>query len=793
MSQSLSDSPETLSPVPSFSPAGWKCTEWAEYHELIDLLHMARVYAQTCPCTAETGSVRPCDRLFQERRPYPVAACLVAEQKPLCGRFPAVQQRLGLLQTVIHYGVHTSDGYRFNTLDQDLKIETPFFKNYPDGLKKDEREPFLKQALVAYRKTDRIQEFAGALTPKDPKYLLPLSRLPRGGDVGQVSHEQLARVLLTPAEDQSHFLLVGAGEQAFFGLLFALAAATEDATGQGEPGLRDTWLAEETTLGCLLLHDDLGGSDSKVVSHFATMRRRPWKEMDRHAWGTADFRDACMSLGLLDLNSHPTRRYSALREWLTGPADGHPSLTRPVVDLESGKEIPGGLSAIVKEVAVALTAAPPGLGPLRQLAKDLCRALAGVGYRSADGARVALLASPSNIIRFPGVRFNIPGEYLLGQWGTEPRTYFATILDYAAWEGKDGPQVGVFALGTLAEVANPTADNARLHAVRTLLRALGSFGAHNANFDVVAEAVRAQAISTLKHQLTKSSREIEGALTEFMDKLNRHNAALAEHNRSLEASGWDLSAVSPTPEELKFDIPVDFYIANMLFAAHAHPPEFKPQPARLIPPHDKEWTGEMVEQFISRLIRRPACMRALDDKRVKQWRQPVAIKEHTARGKLLRQWKDPDSPSRLLPEVRLEGPVRFDLSQHEVQQLFPYLLFVLRNAYQHSFLEQVMARIENREPLPPAGWVTICYESEDKTHVVRVENTGLPPDEGGGAFPAGDTSRTSQRGIRNDILAFRGIAPFWTIPETDGNFSRWDASRRVWVTEIRHDGSRSNA
>jgi hypothetical protein len=484
--------------------------DWSAPLELIDRLHLARIHPAFCDtedpvCGVAYTRVSSDKTLCQEyaedpnrKRNFPVAQCILDwREKDGDSQFVNVVCQLGLLQTVILPAQLDVETHRYAVehLEKSSGLELPWLRSNSSGEPQlDQRRDKMNEIFRNYRTAADIQEFVSLLESPTGDEL-------RGGSRRILGRKDLALRRLSDNEQRYHMLLVSDMEQSFFSLLFILSAANNHASELAGNSLQTLKEWIRGTPGSALLrselcHKDHTLDDSRPKDEFVDGKEthRPDESKgDRELqnaqfWRASTFEEAAYALGFLDARSNGsiTARFERLAEWLCAEAaqtEPHPALTVRVYKEGQAQSLISSLELNLIQLKRHLQ--QPSLNSLRVLCEHMIVRLSQIYIRTRSG-RQPILDDPGHLTEFrgattnlPGVRFNLPGEYLLRKAEPISRNFFATALGYARDESDpfSRPLLGAFAVGTLIDM--PAIDEQtkpRLRALRALLRTIVQFG-----------------------------------------------------------------------------------------------------------------------------------------------------------------------------------------------------------------------------------------------------------------------------------------------------------------------------
>lgn len=297
----------------------------------------------------------------------------------------------------------------------------------------------MNKSFHDFRTAKDVQEFVDLLESPTGEELLASGTV-RGIDALKLD-------CLTHEEKQHHLLLVSDQEQSFFSLLFVLAAANDHAKERGGDSIEELqkWITEQPDhegkipkLRSELCHKDKTLDDSCPDDHPNTVdggrfiEDRGWPPY--HFWRASTFKEAVYALGFVKGRGRgdeeqTTERFKRLCRWLASPkAEIHPALKVKVCFHDEKQPLIKVLD--FNESLLRKWQAEPGLDTLRSLCCHLIDRLSKACVKTKTG-KCPLLDKAESFCRFrdaessmPGVRFNIPGEYLLRKGESISRNFW---------------------------------------------------------------------------------------------------------------------------------------------------------------------------------------------------------------------------------------------------------------------------------------------------------------------------------------------------------------------------------
>lgn len=419
--------------------------------ELLDLLYHARVGLRP-----ENAPV-PVVNVHENRTTFPQAQRILdgTDDSKL---FPRVQRALGLLQTVILYGIPSDEPtralYALRHVDTSLDLGVPWLAVTPSDTREQtwQSDPSQRRGtmnLVFKRFRDDpargVHEFVELLTNRD--------RLSR-------------------QEERLSFVLVSDAEQSFFSLLWCLLEAFDDDSGHADAG---NWIqgAETITLRSMFCHSHFDGPPSDVEpGETRCLQPLDWSD---HYWRRAKYREALEALGLLASDGDGTARLERLARWINR-LGRHPCLRAVRFKGADGEQsLEDALDGFVRSGIIT-----PDIQGLRRLGHWATSTLGdpSVTFLGRNCSCEQVRRSSDSLRDFGLVRFNLPGEYLLRRNESIDRTFFATPLNEVYINEQKRPYTTAFALGTLVDVEEePTPSTLfRLKVLRQILDAVAQFG-----------------------------------------------------------------------------------------------------------------------------------------------------------------------------------------------------------------------------------------------------------------------------------------------------------------------------
>jgi len=477
---------------PPVDEARWREIAW-QAMQLLDAFYNARIHR---PGSDQEDAVHTAAQArFSDAQE-------ILDGRRLDGVFANVQRSLGLLQTVILYGLPDEDErrdlYRLQHLES---LRVPWLVVDPATTAGTTWQTHPAERINALSKVFKNFREDPTFGVKEFAHLL--------GAAGHRSHQGQLR--LSNDELRLNCLLVTDEEQSFFSLLYTLLEAGGDA---GSLDGLERWVRDERTVGNLrsiLRQDDLDHLPAEGIS----VRR-----LDRpndHYWEPASFLAAMDALGLAGPDGTVTPRFERLQSWVVRAPD-HVCLTT-LRTWRNGRMV--FLSELLGECSTAAPSAA-GIDRLQQLATTLARVLNGSSF-TAEPARAPFI--PSDELRVGIVRFNLPGEYLLRRNETISRTFFATPLSTVSFGTSERIYATAFAIGTLLDVDERDGGlTLRIAILRQLSDAIAQFGlSHRLNQEAVRlEVARKdkERVKWYRHELFTALQQLQSAI----DRLPVHSA-----------------------------------------------------------------------------------------------------------------------------------------------------------------------------------------------------------------------------------------------------------------------------
>jgi len=728
---------------PDAKTADQHADNWAELVEVLDLIHLARNFAGDCPkgdlamCREATAGQQalPCQRYIDRGVAYPEAWCLLErDQDNKLGTtlFHRVQKQLRLLQTVIHFGDWSDEGFHFSNLSEDRKygVEIPWLStdvmdaygrrqqlvplSEQHGVtwtpREDPKKRHMQRIFIANREREKLAEFVNLFAPS-----------PKGG------------VWISEYERQNRILLVPDSELSFFSLLFVLAAAVASGTERNARA----WVAgNPAKLRAELCHAYELDEERAPGTYRDFFAGRPEAQyrlpgVENYVFDEVTFGDATVVLGFCDNSlASVTPRFQRLVEWLRSGSAGRSSL------VSHGKLWRLGKAETLGQLLQPTVGELPDhkdldIQSLKTLCFGLLDSLADV--QAEDGR--PFLSAPEHIRRFVSPRFNILGEFLLRKRESASRSYFASPLAFFDDDQSGATRVGAFALGTLLDTETLDASTTpRIRALRALLRALAGFGMDRSFSSLVSTRTKA----SLLHQVPKDMAAVSMKLT--------------RHKRDLDS----FREKHPDLHVPEFEMPDSMSVLLMFMKAESEHKLYE-LPSDCAEILGGEWNTQSLATFVERVVWDTVPSRIFAD--------PEIIRERQAGQFGWSDWEIEDDSLR--PIISVARPFALAAPRYG---LYPLVILALRNACQHAF----RATLKQGKPAKP-GHVEI--EALPDRLGVQILNTGSPPEK--------QVNQVAQSGWIRDLKVFRDLTGRWIVEQRGRDrYSEFEARRSRWVTTI---------